>query len=247
MVHGQKRIPTKAQSCEVVFLQTVFIGCRTIEDEINAVLESLPTKSPIFWIESGLHNYPLKLRERIQEEIDKITAAFPHVENIVLLFGYCGNCIDGLCSPKAQLVVPKVEDCISLLVGGDKVRLDLNSRAHAYYLTSGWLRYENNIYYEYEQCIKKYGLTKVQRIFKVMLKNYSNLYFINTGTYNLAETMQITSELAENLNLKQEIIPGTLSLIAKGVRGEWDADFLKVPPGDVVKLNFSGVKCPNQI
>ncbi|MGI6225879.1 MAG: DUF1638 domain-containing protein [Peptococcales bacterium] len=226
-------------------MQTVFIGCRTIEDEINAVFKALPTESPIFWIESGLHNYPDKLKNRIQEEIDKITATIANVENIVILFGFCGNCINGLYSSQAKLIIPKVEDCISLLMGGDATRQNLNSQAHGYFLTSGWLRYENNIYYEYEQCIKKYGLAKAQRIFKVMLKNYSVLYFIDTGTYDLEETMKKTYELAQLLNLEQKIIPGNDSLIAKGVKGEWDDNFLIVPAGDRIKLN-TGVKCPNQ-
>jgi len=228
------------------FLQTVFIGCRTIEDEINAVVRVLPTCSSIFWIESGLHNYPLKLKDRIQEEIDKITETVSNVENIVLLFGYCGNCIDGLCSPKAQLVVPKVEDCISLLIGGDQSRLDLSSKTHAYYLTEGWLRYENNIYYEYDQCIKKYGPVKAKRIFNVMLKNYSALNFIDTGTYDIKKTMDITADLAQSLNLEQKTVPGTLCLIAKALNGEWDEGFLKVPAGVAVKLNNFELKCPNQ-
>ncbi|MFZ7101114.1 MAG: DUF1638 domain-containing protein [Peptococcaceae bacterium] len=219
------------------------VGCRTIEDEINAVVKTLPECCPIYWVESGLHNYPVKLKERIQEEIDKISG----VENIVLLFGYCGNSIEGLQSAHAQLVVPKVEDCISLLLGGDQVRLALSRRVKSYYLTDGWLRYENNIYWEYEQCLKKYGLDKTLRIFRVMLANYSTLDFIDTGTYNLEETMAKTAELADILNLRQKIIPGNLSLIAKALREEWDEDFLKTPPGIPLQIgNYSG-RMPNQL
>lgn len=228
-------------------MPTVFIGCRTIEDEINAVFESLAVKRPIYWIESGLHNYPLKLKMRLQEEIDKIVSDIPQVKNIVLLFGYCGNSIDGLCSSQAQLVVPEVEDCISLLLGGNDTRLQLNSRAHAYFFTDGWLRYENNIYFEYQHCLKKYGLEKTKRIFKAMLKNYDLLYFIDTGTYDVPKTMEKTLEMAERLNLNQDIIPGTLEIIAKGVLGQWDHGFLKVPPGKPVKLNNLAPKIPNQV
>src|SRR5665648_113029 len=107
---------------EVVVLKTIAIACQTIEDEINTINNTLPEPMPIVWVESGLHNVPAQLTKRIQEEIDKISG----VENILLLFGYCGNSIDGLVASQAQLVVPKVEDCISLLLGGDMIRQALS-------------------------------------------------------------------------------------------------------------------------
>lgn len=215
-------------------MKTVAIACRTIEDEINAVYKTLPVQFPIFWVESGLHNFPSKLKDRIQQEIDKVSG----VENILLLFGYCGNSIEGLMAPQAQLVVPKVEDCISLLLGGNQIRRDLSSKAPAFYLTEGWLRYESNIYWEYEQCLKKYGEARALRVFRTMFAHYSTLNFIDTGSYKLQPVMAKTADLAANLNLEQAFVPGTLRLITKAFQEEWDEDFLKVPPGVPIHLNY---------
>lgn len=224
---------------EVVVLKTVGIACQTIEDELKAVYKTLPVPFPIVWVESGLHNFPSRLKERIQEEIDKISGA----ENILLLFGYCGNSIEGLVSAQARLVVPKVEDCISLLLGGNKKRQALSAETPAFYLTDGWLRYEKNIYWEYEKCLEKYGEDRALRIFRAMFAHYSNLNFIDTGTYNLEFVMNRTAEFAAKLNLKQGIVPGTLKLITKAFLEEWDEDFLIVPPGVHIHLNY-GVVSP---
>ncbi|EGW36539.1 DUF1638 domain-containing protein [Desulfosporosinus sp. OT] len=215
-------------------MKTVAIACRTIEDELKAVYDTLSEPFPMVWVESGLHNFPAQLKERIQQEIDQISG----VENILLLFGYCGNSIEGLIAAQARLVVPKVEDCISLLLGGNQTRLAFSRETPAFYLTDGWLRYEKNIYWEYEQCLKKYGEAKSLRIFRAMFAHYSNLNFIDTGSYDLKSVMNKTAEWAGKLNLKQGIVPGTLRLITKAFKEEWDEDFLIVPPGVPLHINY---------
>jgi hypothetical protein len=225
---------------EEIALSTVAIVCRTIEDEINAVLKTLPGPFPIVWIESRLHSFPLKLKDTIQQEIDKLSG----VENILLLSGYCGNAIEGLVARQAQLVVPKVGDCISLLLGGDQTRHDLSGNTQAYYFTEGWLRYENNICWEYERCLEKYGKATTLYIFRTMLAHYSAFDFINTGTYELGPAMTKTAALAVDLDLMQAIVPGNLGLVTKALKGEWDEDFLLVAPGIPVHLGYCPVQQP---
>lgn len=219
-------------------MKTVGIACRTIEDELNVIYNTLSTPFPIVWVESGLHNYPPQLKQRIQQEIDKISGA----ENILLLFGYCGNSIEGLVSAQARLVVPKVEDCISLLLGGNKNRRDLSRETPAFYLTDGWLRYEKNIYWEYEKCREKYGEARSLRIFQAMFAHYSNLNYIDTGSYNIESAISKTADFASRLKLKQGIVAGSLKLIEKAFSEDWDDDFLIVPPGVPINLNPGVVK-----
>lgn len=215
-------------------MKTVAIACQTIEDELNAIYNTLVDPFPIVWVESGLHNFPSQLKVRIQQEIDKISG----VDNILLLFGYCGNSIEGLVAEQARLVVPKVEDCISLLLGGNQIRQALSRQTPAFYLTDGWLRYEKNIYWEYEQCIKKYGEARSLRIFQAMFAHYSSLNFIDTECYDLESVMSRTAEFATKLNLNQGVVLGTLKLITKALLGEWDENFLIVPRGVPMHISY---------
>lgn len=222
-------------------MRKAVIACRTIEDEIMAVAGALPDCFPINWVESGLHNFPVKLKDRIQQEIDKVDGA----ENILLLFGYCGNSVAGLRSNRSWLVLPKVDDCISMLLGGNQTRLETGNQTRSYFLTDGWLRYENNIYWEFLHCVKKYGQKKALAIFHTMLANYSSLACIDTGAYDLDQLMAKTGEFAASLNLSQIVVPGTLRLIDKALKEEWDDDFLKVPPGVAISLSFDPAAAPN--
>ena len=158
-------------------MKTALIACKTLEDEVTQALNNTDQAFAVHWIESGLHNYPDKLRETLQHCIDEITDC----EYIVMAFGLCGNALLDLCSRNATLVIPKVDDCISLFLGGNDQRRQMESSAKSYYLTSGWLRYENNIWKEYQRSLEKYGPEKTKYIFGIMLKHYSYLTIIDTG------------------------------------------------------------------
>lgn len=90
--------------------KSIVIACETLSDEVMLVANELKLPYPIIWIKSGLHTTPERLRKAIQDQINRID----NVENIILLFGICGNSLLGLQAPKARIIFPKVDDCIAL-------------------------------------------------------------------------------------------------------------------------------------
>ena len=60
-------------------------------------------------LDFGLHITPEKLRESLQQTVDKIGDA---VDVIVLGYGLCSTGVVGLTAEKCTLVVPRVDDCI---------------------------------------------------------------------------------------------------------------------------------------
>lgn len=211
-------------------MRTVAIACQTIHGEIMQAVQSVKSEYPIIWLESGLHNTPKKLNCRLQAEIEKLD----NVNNILLVFGYCGNALLDLVSLKAKLIFPKVDDCISLLLGGNTKKNLLNKEAAAYYLTRGWLSYENNIWDEFTHCVNRFGYDKAQNIFKIILNNYVNLNVIDTGADDLTELLELTDRIASELGLQHQIVPGTLKILQKAFSGRWDEDFAVIEPGKVI-------------
>ncbi len=217
-------------------MRTIALACETISDEIKLAAEQVGSRIPIRWIESGLHNSPERLRQYLQQEISSVEQLNP--ENILLLFGYCGNALLGLVSAKCRLVIPRIDDCISLLLGGNRRRNELSREAMAYYLTKGWLRHENNLWHEYHHCLEKFGPERSRQIFGLMLGKYKNLNVIKTGAYDLEDILPQTRELARALNLRHQVIDGSLELIHKALREEWDEDFAIIEPGAPVTLEM---------
>lgn len=226
---------------------TIIVACQTIRDEVNLAISETGVNYPVLWIESGLHNFPDRLGQKIQKEIDRIE----NVDKILLAFGYCGNSLLGIRSSRSQLIIPRVDDCISLLLGSSERRQTLYKEVGTYFLTKGWLENEQNLLFEYERCVKRYGKEKALRVIKMMLNNYHRLMVIDTQAYQFEGILLKTKDFADAFGLSHEKIDGSLRFLKKLLLGPWDEEFAIIPPGEEIKLehlmfNNDVVSCKNQ-
>lgn len=209
-------------------MKPVIIACKTIEKEVLAAVSRQGCGYPILWLESGLHNWPDKLRARLQELLDGCSG----YDTVLLAMSFCGNAVAGLRTHDFQLVIPRCDDCITLLLGSVERR-----QAHlaAYFLTEGWLAGENNIWMEYQRCIQKYGEKRGRRIFSTMLAHYRHLALVDTGAYDAEKNEAEVRAIAQVLGLEYTRIEGTLEHIESLLRGEWpEAQFVVIPPNSTV-------------
>lgn len=52
-------------------METVLIGCRTLERELREASRRTGVCCPCVWIESGLHNVPARLTDRLARELEQ--------------------------------------------------------------------------------------------------------------------------------------------------------------------------------
>lgn len=216
-------------------MRNIIIACKTIADELNLAIKETGCNYPILWIDSGLHMHPELLRKRLQEELDHIS----NVDQVLLAFGLCGNSLIGITAPSYSIIFPNVDDCITLLLGSCQKRKDISQEMGTYFLTKGWLNYETNIWVEYQDAIKRYGKTKADRIFKIMLQHYKRLGIVETGAYDLDEFLEKTRLIAGDLKLEHQVIPGDLSYLKKLLTGPWDEGFIVIKPKEMITLNHT--------
>ncbi|AOT70996.1 DUF1638 domain-containing protein [Geosporobacter ferrireducens] len=214
-------------------MNTLIIACRTIADELNMAIQETDCKYPVLWIESGLHLYPDSLKNRLQEELDHIT----NVDQVLMGFGYCGNALLGITPPTYRMIFPRVDDCISLLLGSCEKRKKISDEMGTYFLTKGWLQYEKNIWSEYQETLERYGKARADKIYKILLQHYKRLGVIETGSYELAEFLEKARLIADDLQLCYQVIPGTLTYMKKLLTGPWDEDFSIIQSGETVTFN----------
>lgn len=216
-------------------MSTIVIACQTLSDEVNMAIAETGVKHPVIWVESGLHNHPETLRMRLQETVSRIS----NVENIILCYGYCGNALLGLHSTGARLIVPRVDDCISLLLGSYEKREALSREMVSYFLTRGWIVNENNIIREYERCVERYGKERAQRVLKMMLEHYRRLVLIDTGAYPLDDACLAKSyEIAEMMGLKHQVVKGSIGMLKQLLTGPWDENFIVLEPGEKLSMDY---------
>ena len=219
-------------------MKSVVLACTTIRQELEKAAREARCDYPFVWVESGMHLVPANLRRRLQEELDRITG----VDRVLLAFGFCGHAVLGLKAREFELVLPRVDDCITLLLGSEQNRERCTREGGTYFLTRGWLEDEINIWKEYQAVRARFGAERTAAIYRRMLVHYRFLGLIDTGAYDLQALFPRVREIAATLELEAKVVPGSDSYLRKFFNGPWDsADFVTIPPATSIELSHLGL------
>jgi hypothetical protein len=200
------------------------IACETLRDEYTRVAPGVEVE----WVQGLLHDYPDRLRAELNERI----AATRGSRTILLGYGRCANGTAGLVAGSHRLVLPALDDCISLLLGSRRRYLEEFARhPGTYYYTRGWVDYIDDPYREYLEMVPRYGEEKARTVAHLILANYSRVALVDTGSYPLEDYEPYVRTVGEFYGLPVHFLQGSLRLFEKLVRGPHDAEFIVVEPG----------------
>ena len=211
-------------------MRTLIIACRTLEDELRLAIAQTGVVFPVLFWEAGLHLKPELLRERIQQDIDRIE----NIDVLLMAYGICGKGLMGIKSSHCRIIVPRVHDCISLLLGSGGLR-DVNG-GDTYYVTKGWLTHELSLLGGFHRSVARYGEQRAIKTLKSMMKHYTKVATIDTGAYSLEEITPRVEMLAEKLGWRHEVVSGSLRMFHKLLVGPWDDEFIVLEPGQEITL-----------
>lgn len=92
----------------------LLISCELYKPYLSTLLhEHLDMK--VIYLDVGSHVNPMALGKSIQHYID----AFPEAEEVVLLYGICGNATQQLRARNGTVYLPKFHDCAGILLGSN--------------------------------------------------------------------------------------------------------------------------------
>jgi hypothetical protein len=135
------------------------------------------------------------------------------------------------------LVVPRVDDCISIFLGSSSAyRQQSRFEPGTYYLTKGWIEVGDSPFAEYERMVASHGQKHAERIIRLMLNNYKRLALINTGQHSMERYRDYARSTAQRFGLRYEEIEGSTALVVKILNGPWDDDFIVVEPGQSIRF-----------
>ncbi len=204
----------------------LLIACETLRHEVELALSKTKVDIATRWMANGLHEKPDRLKAGLQEVIDAVEDDY---DTLLFAYGSCGNGLVGLKSTKAMLVVPRFEDCIAILLANQGKLKQM--RTTTYFLTPGWMAGERSLEVEYGQVVKKYGEKKTKKIYQIIFKNYQDLMLIDTSAYQVEPWMDRVNKIADQVGLDVVVGRGSVRVLEKLLRGDWDEDFCQVPPG----------------
>jgi hypothetical protein len=204
------------------------IGCEVLRNEI----ERVAPHHEVEFVPGALHDFPDKMRVEYQERID----ATPGSRDILLCCGRCSNGTVGLKAGPHRLVLPAVDDCISLLLGSKQRYLEEHAaQPGTFYYTRGWIDYIDDPYKEYLAIVPKYGEEKARYLARLIMENYTRVAVIETpGVPGLDDVRDYLETVSRFYELPLEHLTGSLRFIRKLVAGPHDDEFVVVEPGDVL-------------
>lgn len=212
-------------------MNNAIIACEMLRDEIRYAMTQTDCIFPIHWLEAGLHNTPKLLSDHLQHTVNSLRGH--GYDTVILTFGSCGNALLGLQNGNFKMVIPRVDDCISLLLGSVERKATINHCAGTCFLTPGWIIGERNIWAEYHQAIEKYGKRRADRIMNTMLHNYRDLALLDTNCYQTDDYWLQVERMAADLKLNPRLLPASTTYLEELLLGPWPAErFIIIPPNE---------------
>jgi hypothetical protein len=213
----------------------VVLACRVFQDLFERYVHS-GTIQRFIYLDYGLHNYPRKLNEAVQEALD----ALPEASLVILGYGLCGNGLNGVRSGRHTLLIPRADDCIAIFLGSyERYRREFTKESATYYLTKGWLESGSNPLKEYRGYVERYGAAKADWLMDQMYRNYKRLALVAHSREDLEAYRGQAQEVArycERWGMRYEEILGSPAFFERLVQAgddlaRADEDFIVVPPG----------------
>ena len=212
-------------------MKTCIIACSMLRDELQQAMKEVGCTLPVTWLDAGLHNYPGRLRQTLQDALDR-SGGF---QRVLLCYGFCGNSIAGIRAGDFEVILPKADDCLTLLLGSQQRRLEITKEAGTYFLTRAWIHGDRNLLTEYRYAVEKYGEKQGKWIFQTMFGHYRRLGLLDTGCYPLAEAEQEAQSMAQLLHLSCCTLPASNQRLKDLLTGPWPAEwFLHLSPGELL-------------
>ena len=236
-------------------MRIALIGCMVMCREISYLVFQSRQIVRTWWLKQGLHNTPEILHIELQRLIDEIEQenqkmpSYARFDAIVLAYGLCSNSVVGLKSRSLPVVVPRCDDCISLLLGSAERYQDyFHQLPGTFWYSSGWVEHgdpPSKARYQRERSeyVEKFGEENADYLMQcssTWLTSYRHCCYITCPLGNFPEYEEYTKQAARDFGWTYHEIPGDMQYLHALVNGPWDDQrFLVCPPGHCIVADYS--------
>ncbi|MEM1483957.1 DUF1638 domain-containing protein [Oscillospiraceae bacterium PP1C4] len=242
-------------------MRLAVISCAIFTRMLSRAVADCPNSCRLFFLEQGLHNTPILLREKIQQCIDEVevhnrsVSKTQQFDAILLAYGLCSNGICGVRAGDIPLIIPRTDDCIGIFLGSQSRYLD-------YFYKIGGVYWFNSAWYEqavlpsksrldelFEQYNTQYGEDSAGYLIETELDSlhrYRNAVFIR-DPFDYDEHIRNAKQAASDFGWGYHEVNGDSSMISRLLEGEWGSkEFLFVPPNQSIVPTYDDLKISAQ-
>lgn len=207
------------------------ITCRALSPVVRDLLGS---DESITELDIALHLQPERLRQTLMDTVGKLER---EGKTILLGYGLCGRALEGVQSNKSTLVLPRVDDCVGMLLGSrQRHRKVLSEHPGTYFLDPRWLDNELNIFDQIKKGLEHIPEQRRKQLLQVALKHYDRLVMLCDGR-PLEEAERRCRRLAQEHGMEFSRLTKELGLLDKLLHGPWEEpEFIVAPPGTPIPM-----------
>lgn len=235
-------------------MRLLCLGCEVFARVLYLNAAQSPHVVDVELLPSGLHENPADLHARLQERIDRVQSP-PH-DAIVLGYGLCGQAIAGLASQHLRLIVARAHDCITLFLGGrGHYQGQFADHPGTYWYTRDYLERNDRSSSSLTLAVvadketdsvflanvERFGRDNADYLWEVLgswQAHYSRAAYIDIGLEGGAAVEVRAESDAIRRGWAFERVSGDLTLIRRLLFGDWDSDFIVVPPGEEIVASY---------
>lgn len=207
---------------------TVILSCSSLLLHVEAAQTKMHTRFPVVNLDRRVHAEPKRMRSSILETLEALP---PSCETVLAAMGYCGGSWNHIPLSR-RVVIPKVDDCITLLLHTDDTpHGNLKEAGHMYFRDCDTGAY--SIESMKEEICRTYGMEFGTSIFGSWFQNYTNADIIDTGVYDCYSEEYVTEaqKNADLIRCSLGYVEGSNRILEKLVSGQWDAQFIVLESG----------------
>lgn len=212
-------------------MNTAILSCGSLVDFVAAAQEKVGTHYPVFRLDRRFHIEPEQMKQHIIETVGQIPAEY---DTLLVAMGFCGGSWDSLTFDRT-IVIPRVDDCISLLLHTDDAyHPNLKQMGHMYMTDKDPEEFSpQRLLDKLEETHSK---AEAEAIFRSWFDTYSRLDIVDTGLFDCYDEsyVEAAQRHADRIGCELDFVPGSNHLLEKMLRGSWDEQFLVAEPGHCI-------------
>ena len=228
------------------------ISCSIFIREISSILYNNSNSISPVYLDLGAHNEPVKLKKLIQEEIDNTKK--DNFDAILLAYGLCGNSLVGIQSEHYPIIIPKAHDCCTILLGSrDAFNTHFSNNLSASWSCNGYMESNESHFHArdegkifgldktYEELLELYGKENAEYLIKEVVgeTTHGPLFYIDLPETSIQENIAQFLTAAEKTKQDYIMLKGKITLLKRLLQGDWNEDFLIIPPGSHIEPSYN--------
>ena len=215
--------------------QTAILTCSSLQMYVDLAQQHMKTNYPVITIDRIYHVEPEQMKKVIQEELEQRKLK---IDTLLVAMGFCGGAWDQV-TALVRTVIPRVDDCVSLLLATDDDYVpNRKETGHLYLYEKDPEQFSATaLLQDYGKASDEFRGMDKEFLFHMWFDQYHYLDIIDTGYNPCYEEAYVekAQENADKIHATLDYVQGSNRILEKLVSGQWDDQFLIAEAGHLIR------------